>query len=82
MFSRQLPYFDELDHRHLVDECRGVFDARGVLWRGLVQTAREAGVDVMNAIIQTERKSHVVIVDDHPLLCDGQIGRASCRERV
>jgi DNA-binding NarL/FixJ family response regulator len=25
----------------------------------------------MNAITQTERKSHVVIVDDHPVLCDG-----------
>jgi DNA-binding NarL/FixJ family response regulator len=25
----------------------------------------------MNAIIQTERKSHVVIADVHPLLCDG-----------
>src|SRR5213595_1300404 len=24
----------------------------------------------MNAIIQTERKSHIVIVDDHPVLCD------------
>ena len=33
----------ELDHRHLVDECRSVFDARGVLWRGLVQTARQLG---------------------------------------
>jgi DNA-binding NarL/FixJ family response regulator len=25
----------------------------------------------MNAITQTETKSHVVIVDDHPVLCDG-----------
>jgi len=25
----------------------------------------------MNAIPQTERKSHIVIVDDHPVLCDG-----------
>ena len=25
----------------------------------------------MNAMIQTDRKSHVVIVDDHPVLCDG-----------
>jgi DNA-binding NarL/FixJ family response regulator len=25
----------------------------------------------MNAITQTDRKSHVVIVDDHPVLCDG-----------
>src|SRR5438874_12635836 len=25
----------------------------------------------MNAITQTERKSHVVIVDDHPVPCDG-----------
>src|SRR5205809_2583070 len=25
----------------------------------------------MNAITQTERKSHIVIVDDHPVLCDG-----------
>src|SRR2546425_10570018 len=25
----------------------------------------------MNAITQTERKSHVVVVDDHPVLCDG-----------
>ena len=32
---------DELDHRPLVDECRSVFDARDVLWRGLVQTARQ-----------------------------------------
>ena len=43
VFSRQLPYFDELDHPRLVDECRSVFDARGVLWRGLVQTAGELG---------------------------------------
>jgi DNA-binding NarL/FixJ family response regulator len=27
--------------------------------------------NIMNAITQTERKSHVVIVDDHPVLCDG-----------
>ena len=44
VFSNQLPYLDELDHRRLVDECRGVFDARGLLWRGLVQTAPEPGV--------------------------------------
>jgi DNA-binding NarL/FixJ family response regulator len=25
----------------------------------------------MNAMIQTEKKSHVVVVDDHPVLCDG-----------
>src|SRR5215471_2026112 len=25
----------------------------------------------MNAITQTERKSHVVVVEDHPVLCDG-----------
>src|SRR5438876_9461941 len=25
----------------------------------------------MNAITRTERKSHVVVVDDHPVLCDG-----------
>jgi DNA-binding NarL/FixJ family response regulator len=25
----------------------------------------------MNAIIQTKTKSHVIIVDDHPVLCDG-----------
>ena len=25
----------------------------------------------MNAITQTEKKSHVIIVDDHPVLCDG-----------
>src|SRR5437867_6741323 len=25
----------------------------------------------MNTITQTERKSHVVVVDDHPVLCDG-----------
>jgi DNA-binding NarL/FixJ family response regulator len=25
----------------------------------------------MNAIIQTETKSHVVVVEDHPVLCDG-----------
>src|SRR5438128_1375285 len=25
----------------------------------------------MNAITQTERKSHVIVVDDHPVLCDG-----------
>ena len=34
----------ELDHRHLVDECRSVSDARGVLWRGLVQTTRKPGI--------------------------------------
>jgi hypothetical protein len=33
----------ELDYRHLVDECRSVSDAGGVLWRGLVQTAGEPG---------------------------------------
>ena len=27
--------------------------------------------DVMNAIVQTERKSHVLIVDAQPVLCDG-----------
>jgi DNA-binding NarL/FixJ family response regulator len=25
----------------------------------------------MNAITQTERKSHVIVVEDHPVLCDG-----------
>ena len=25
----------------------------------------------MNTIIQTETKSHVVVVEDHPVLCDG-----------
>ena len=28
--SRQPSHFNELDHRHLVDECRSVFDARGL----------------------------------------------------
>jgi hypothetical protein len=32
--------YHELDHRRLVDECRSVFNAGGVLWRRLVQTAR------------------------------------------
>jgi hypothetical protein len=31
--------YHELDHRRLVDECRSVFNAGGVLWRRLVQTA-------------------------------------------
>jgi len=34
----------ELDHSHLVDECGRVFDARGLLRRGLVQTAGEPRV--------------------------------------
>lgn len=34
----------ELDHRYLVDEHRSMSDARNGLWRGLVQTARKAGV--------------------------------------
>ena len=34
----------ELDHCYLVDERRSMSDARSVLWRGLVQTARKAGV--------------------------------------
>ena len=25
----------------------------------------------MNAITQTERKSHVIVVENHPVLCDG-----------
>lgn len=33
----------ELDHRRLVDECGRMFDGRGILLRGLVQTAREPG---------------------------------------
>jgi hypothetical protein len=33
-----------LDHHYLVNERSGVFDARGVLLGGLVQTARELGV--------------------------------------
>ena len=37
----QLPYCDELDDYSLVDERNRVFDARGILLRGLVQTARE-----------------------------------------
>jgi hypothetical protein len=36
--SRSL--YHELDHRRLVDECRSVFNAGGVLWHRLVQTAR------------------------------------------
>ncbi len=28
--SGQPSHFNELDHRHLVDECRSVFDARGL----------------------------------------------------
>jgi len=41
LFRSQLQlYCDELDHRPVVDECRGVFNARGALWRRLVQTAR------------------------------------------
>ena len=38
---------DELDHRPLVDERRSVSDARGVLCRGLVQTARQLGALVV-----------------------------------
>ena len=34
----------ELDHRYLVDEHRSMSDARNVLWRGLVQPARKAGL--------------------------------------
>jgi hypothetical protein len=34
----------ELDHRYLGDERRSMSDARSVLWRGLVQTARKPGV--------------------------------------
>ena len=40
--TRSLYY--EVDHRYLVDERRSMSDARSVLWRGLVQTARKAGV--------------------------------------
>ena len=40
--SRGLYY--ELDHRHLVDECGRVFNTRGFLRRGLVQTAGEPRV--------------------------------------
>jgi hypothetical protein len=36
--------YHELGHRHLVVECGSVSYARGVLWRGLVQTARKSGV--------------------------------------
>ena len=41
--NRRGLYYD-LDHRHLVDECWSMSDARGVLWRGLVQTAGKPGV--------------------------------------
>ena len=34
----------ELGYGHLVDERWSVFDARRVLWRGLVQTTRKLGV--------------------------------------
>ena len=36
-----------MDHRPLVDEFRSVSDARGVLWRGLVQAARQLGALVV-----------------------------------
>ena len=36
--------YHELDHRHLVDECRRVFNAGGDLFRRLVQTARQLDV--------------------------------------
>jgi len=35
---------DELDHSRLVNECRSVFDARGILGPGQVQTARAMDV--------------------------------------
>jgi hypothetical protein len=34
--KNQPPYSDELDHRHLVNECSGVFDSCGDLFRALV----------------------------------------------
>jgi hypothetical protein len=36
LFSGELQHLDELDHRHLVDKCRSVFNARIVLQRSLV----------------------------------------------
>src|SRR5438132_5772391 len=47
VIRNQPPYSDELDHRPLVDEFCSVSDARGVLWRGLVQTARQLGALVV-----------------------------------
>jgi hypothetical protein len=44
VISNQLLYSDELGHRHLVDECRSVSHAGGVLWHGLAQAAPEPRV--------------------------------------
>jgi len=41
------PVFNELGHRLLVDERCGLFYARGVLRRGLVQTTRQLGALVV-----------------------------------
>ena len=41
MITNSCGLYYELDHRYLVDECWSVSDARSVLWRGLVQTARK-----------------------------------------
>jgi hypothetical protein len=38
---------DELGHRRLVNECCSVFNVRGILLCGLVQTAAEPGVFVV-----------------------------------
>ncbi len=47
VIRNQPPYSDELDHCPLVNEFRSVSDARGVLFRGLVQTARQLGALVI-----------------------------------
>ena len=65
VFSKQLPNFDELDCRRLVDECRGVFNTRGVLRRGLVQTARQPAF--FTGFVQRSRSScdlHTGAMDD------------------
>jgi hypothetical protein len=46
-YPTQAQSSDELGHRRLVNECRSVFNARGILFCDLVQTAPEADVFVV-----------------------------------
>ena len=50
MIANSRGLYHELDHRHLVDECRCVFNARGDLFRRLVQAARQ--LDVSRIFVQ------------------------------
>jgi DNA-binding NarL/FixJ family response regulator len=51
----------ELDHRYLVDERRSNSDARSAF----------RFYDLMNPTVQPETKSHVLVVEDYPVLCAG-----------